>query len=227
MRDPLPLRTATIRVTHKPGGEGGQPVTIGIEYKHLTELVQALRTGRLQGYQMPGMREQFDYSYLLIEGELLYDHHGKLLRRKGRTVVPLEGQMTVSELLKRINVLHLCGGLNPLFALTRRDTIQAIAALYHTWTDCDLDQHKSHIAIYNAPPLVPISKCRAAIQAWPGVGLHLSKAVEETFGTLARATSASVDEWANLKTIDEHGKARRLGTKTAERIVAFCQKSTS
>lgn len=211
-------------------GEKGKPVSVGVEFKQLRELVQALRTERLQGYQMPGMRNTLDYSYLLIEGELLYDSKGRLQRReaKGRwsrnQLVLLEGNMTVSELLKRVYVMHLCGGLNPLWTLTRHDTLQAILALYHTWTDTDLDKHKSHLGIYNAPALVPISDVRHTFKTLPTIGRRVSLAVEQHFGgSLKRAVNAGVDEWASIQIVDDEGRSRRLGMKAARQIVSYCE----
>lgn len=213
-------------------GVRGAPLSIGIEFKQLGELVQALRSERLQGYQMLKMRATYAHSYLFIEGELLFDKQGKLQRRSKftKSVVPLEGQMTVGELYKRIQVLHLCGGLNPWWTQTRKDTLQSIAALYHTWTDTNLDQHKSHLAIYQAPTLVPISPFRKAIKAWPHVGFKLSKAAEDKFknketglGSVARASSASAEEWADLFAINDKGQHKRIGLKVAEQIVAFCR----
>ena len=206
-------------------GEGGKDVTIGIEYKHLRELVAALRSQRLQGYQMIGMRKAYDYSYLLIEGEVLYDAKGRLQRHAGRFKrerVLLEGSMTVGELFKRVQVLHLCGGLNPWWAATREDALQAIASLYHTWTDRDLDKHRSHLAIYQAPPLVPISDFRMIAKALPHVGMHASLALEKAFeGNFVNACLASKDEWAAVQIVDEKGRVRRLGHKAAAQIHSF------
>jgi hypothetical protein len=204
-------------------GERGRAVSIAVEHKTLRECVQALRTNRLQGYQMVGMR-QFDYCYLFIEGELLYDCHGVLQRRQGRRkLVPLEGRMTVGELLKRVYVLHLCGGLNPWWTATREDTLQALSALYHTWTDTDLDAHKSHLAIYQAPSLAPVSPFRASIASFPGIGHRTSAAVERAFhGSLRAAVGASVEEWAAIP-VGERGTTRRLGRVVAARIVQHCR----
>ena len=222
----LPIEETTLEfgdVAFEGRGEGGKPVSVGIEYKKLGELVASLRSQRLQGYQLKGMRKAFDYSYLFVEGELLYGEDGGLLRRKGkRAFTPLAGSMSVSELLKRIYVLHLRGGLNPWWCSSRGDTLQAISALYRTWTDVDLDKHKSHLGIYNAPPLVPVSDVRRAMSAWPHIGLRASLAVEKQFGgSICRAVNAPVETWANIQTIDDKGKARKIGTKTAENIVSF------
>ncbi len=211
-------------------GEGGTPVLIGIEFKTLRECVQALRTERLQGYQMLGMRETYKFSYLLVEGGLHYNRRGMLVKEprrgarfmKGReTLMP--GQMSVQELLKRKQVLHLCGGLNPMFTANRSDTLQEIVALYHTWTDVDLDKHKSHIAAYQAPSLIAISDFRRTVKTFPHIGNRASAIVEAYFvGNLARATNASVDEWASLETTDDSGRSRRLGIKVAQDIWEYC-----
>jgi ERCC4-type nuclease len=204
-------------------GVKGAPLLIGIEFKKLEEAVASIRSQRLQGFQMKGMRLDYAHSYLFIEGELLYDAEGMLLRRSGKRLKPMPGQMTISELLKRVYVLHLCGGLNPWWTTTRKDTLQSIAALYHCWTDTDLDKHKSHLGIYTAPTLVPVSDKRRTFFTFPHVGHRLSAAVEKHFkGSLAKATHASVEEWASIELRDDAGKSRRLGTKAATAIVAFC-----
>ena len=205
-------------------GAKGVSVSIGVEFKKLDELVAALRSERLQGYQMRGMRPVFDHSYLLIEGELLYDKAGALQQRRGKhRLVPLPGQMSVNELLKRLYVLHLCGGLNPLWTVNRKDTLQAIAALYHTWVDTDLDRHKSHIAMYEAPPLMPISEFRRTVRTFPGIGMRASLAVEQHFkGDLHRACAASAEEWASIAVVTDGGKAKRLGMTVAVRVYEFC-----
>ena len=226
----LPVEETTLDfsdVCFEGRGEGGKPVSIGIEFKKLPELVQSLRTQRFQGYQLKGMRTTFDYSYLFIEGELLYDAEGGLLRRAGkRSFRPLPGQMSVSELLKRLHVLHLRGGVNPWWSVSRKDILQGIAALYHTWHDTDLDKHKSHLGIYNAPSLLPVSSFRRTVYTFPGVGMRASLAVEKHFGgSLKRAVTAPIAEWAEIQTEDDKGNLRRLGTKVASQIVESFERS--
>ena len=209
-------------------GKKGATVTIGIEFKRLEEFVQALRTERLQGHQMPGMLRTYDYSYLFIEGELLYDRGGALHRRhRGRSSQAMPGRMSIGELLKRIYVLHLCGGLNPWWTHTRQDTLKSIEALYRMWTDGDLDQHKSHLGIYTAPALIPVSDVRAALRTFPHIGMRASLAVEQAFGgSLQRAVMASVDDWAAIRTTDDKGRTKRLGLRVAEDIQRFLKGAT-
>lgn len=181
-------------------GIGGAPVMIGVEFKRLSELVQSLRTQRLQGHQLLQMRDNFTFCYLLVEGVLRTDRDGYLLMRRGNRSVRMPGTMRAVELLKRLFVLHLRGGLNILpFTGSRQETLQMIKALYHTWTDCDLDQHKSHIAIYQAPTLVPISEFRGLMTRIDGIGLVTSRAIERYFGgSIRRAVNAPITEWMKI-----------------------------
>ncbi len=194
-------------------GEGGKPVLIGVEYKKLGELVQALRTERLQGHQLLKMQAAYDFNYLLIEGEVLYGPSGILVQpsgyRRGQTR-PIPGKMGVAELRKRLHVLHLCGGLNTLWSGSLADTCSQLSSLYRVWTDCALDEHKSHIAIYRPPALVPISQFRTFVQSLDGISFGTSKAIETHFnGSIKAAVNASREEWIKIEGI---------GTKLATRI---------
>lgn len=209
-------------------GEKGIPTQIGIEFKKLEELVGALRTERLQGYQMVEMRQTFDHSYLLYEGEIHYSRSGMLQRKVKKAFrteyADIPGRMTIGELLKRINVLHLCGGLNPIHTDTRADTCQQVAALYHAWTDTDLDKHKSHLAVYVAPQLAMVSDVRRTYCTLPHIGRRASLAVEQHFvdGPTA-AFEASIEQWAGIQITDDKGNKRRLGIKAATDIVNYCR----
>lgn len=199
-------------------GNDDKPVEVGIEFKQLGELVAALRTGRLQGHQLIGMSHAFDYRYLLVEGELIVDRQGRLLRRAGRRFFKPLG-MSLDELYKRLHVLQLRAGIMWTIVPTRRLTLDYIRTLYRTWTDKPLDEHESHIAIYNPGDLEGVSQFRRTVSTLPGIGLKASAAVEDYFdGSLRRAFSGSTQMWAAVKTIDKHGKTRKLGHKIASRI---------
>lgn len=234
----IPLRAIGIEVVDDewlPGGdlkfigrgEGGSPVTIGIEHKQIADLVSSIRSERLQGHQLLEMRGAkegalplYDFAYLLIEGEVLYDARGTLMRRTGRgTYKPMNGKMTINELYKRLNVLHLCGGLNYIFMKTQRESIKWIEALYQTWTYQDFDEHKSHLAIYNPPTLIPPSEFERVVSGLPGVGRKIAKAAEVRFSTIRRALNARTEEWAELVTVDKYGKTRKFGRKAAEKLM--------
>ncbi len=186
-------------------GEKGTDVSVGIEFKQLGELVQALRTERLQGYQMIGMRESYDYSYLFIEGPWLYDASGKLQRRSklSKSLKPLGGNMTLSELLKRVFTLHLAGGLNPWWTATRKDTVSSIRDLYRTWTDKALDEHNSHLAIYTpaAPVYIPVTPATNCAKGIDGIGWSKAHQIARHFRTVEAMCRADEREWMKIEGI--------------------------
>jgi ERCC4-type nuclease len=195
-------------------GLGGADVSIGIEFKQLGECVTSLRNERLQGHQLPGMRASYDYSYLLIEGPWLYDAQGRLQRRSkiSKQLKPLAGAMTISELLKRIYVLHLAGGLNPIMTACRKDTVQAIHSLYRTWTDKALDEHKSHLAIYTppAPFYVTVTPAASCAQGVDGVGWQKAHAIAKHFKTVKRMVDADLKAWLKVPGVGPELAARLL-----------------
>jgi len=195
-------------------GHGGASVLVGVEHKTVPELVGALRSNRLCGHQLLKMRGAeaptdpplYPFAYLMIEGEVLFDSHGQMLRRSGRQLKAMPGKMSRGEWGERLRTLHHCGGLTPIFTRTKQDTLWEIEGLYRWWTRTDLDQHKSHIAVYNPPSLVPISEFRGFIQRINGISFVTSKAIEAHFkGSIREAINASTETWS---AIDGIGKKR-------------------
>lgn len=194
-------------------GAGGAPVHVGVEYKKLQELVQSLRTNRLNGQdgQAEKMQKAFDVRYLLIEGELRYDRDQLLLRkgRRGRWV-PMEGRMTRTELRKRLESLLIGRGLIWRWANDQADTCHQLFCIYRSWTDADADAHDSLQTIYRPPTIAPISEFRVFIQSFKGLEFEKSKAIEAHFeGNLKRAILAPKSEWMKIDGI---------GTKLAQHI---------
>lgn len=190
-------------------GIKGAPVSIGIEHKTIGDLVNSLRTCRLQGHQLPGMKAAlvgekplYDFAYLVIEGEILYDKAGRLLRRKGRRdFTPMEGGFTLNELIKRVNVMHMCGGLNPVWSVDRNFTIQWIGATYQCWTNKSLSDHTSHLAIYEPPTIVPLTLLQRMAALLPGIGYKKAKVVGRYFHTPLEMAKASEKDWLKIEGI--------------------------
>lgn len=211
-------------------GPGGTPVDVGVEFKKLEELVAAIRSGRLTGHQLPGMRSAtedqpplYDYAWLVIEGVIQADRQGKLTKRVGRAFIrPLAGGMTVNELYKRLLSIQMGWGVSWVFTSDRRETLQFLDALYRFWTDRALDEHASHLDLHKPPTLEAVSPFRQTVSGplFPGVSLKTSLAVEQAFnGSLRRAVTAPIETWAAIETTDKHGNTKRLGRSRAERII--------
>ena len=207
-------------------GPNGSALDIGVELKTLSDLVGSLRSGRLAGHQLPGLSQQYDYTWLIIEGMWRHNELGQVVTYRGKSQgwIPIPGRMSASELEKQVLTLECCGGLHVRYTNSRADTVRFVGNLFRWWTDQALDGHTSHLAVHTAPTIVPVSDFRQAVMRWPHIGFKVSKAVERTFGGSIRAAShASVDQWARIETITTAGQSRRLGQKAATEIVAFLE----
>jgi ERCC4-type nuclease len=204
-------------------GLKGSLIEIGIELKTLGDAINSLRSGRLSGHQLPGLRNTYTYAWLILEGQWRQNEFGQMTTYQGRrgwTVLP--GKMSASEFEKQILTLELCGGLIARYTNSRVDTVRFIAALYRWFSDKAMDQHRSHLKTHDTPTLTPVSAYRAFYMKIPGVGYRLSQAVENHFkGGPRQASCASIDEWANIMQVSDEGKSRKLGNTVATRIVSF------
>ena len=200
-------------------GVGGVAVDIGIEFKQFSELVASLRSGRFVGHQLIGLRNTYEHCWLMVEGVYQIDAKGLVCQKgRGGHWKPVHGSMTESELQKQLLTLELRGGLHVIATPNRAGSLRAICNLYRWWTDIDMDHHTSHLAIYQPPTLVPISECRRILYGIDGVGLKMTLAAEQKWGSARRAINAPIKAWADLMTVDEKGHKRRVGEKVAEKI---------
>lgn len=208
-------------------GLKGAPTDIGIEYKKIADLVACIRDGRFAGGQLPGMSQMYDRSWLLIEGLWRSDENGRITTYKGRYRgwQPFPGKMTAVEFEKHMLTFEVCGGISVRFVNTQKDTIRFIQSLYRWYTDKDLDQHTSHVAVYTPGNIVPLSDFRISVYRFPGIGLKTSGAVEQHFhGCLWDAVNAPVEEWASIEVTDRVGHKRKIGAVVAQQIVDFCRR---
>jgi ERCC4-type nuclease len=202
-------------------GIKGAPVQIGVEVKRLGELTSDY--DRFAGEQLPKMTDNYDVRYLLYEGEWKQDRKGDLLKvGLGGRVRRHHGQSSAHALRKKLLTLEHCAGMHRIQTKDQADTVRWLEALYRFWTDDDLDEHKSHLVIYHPVSVIPLSDEARAMAAWPGVGHKRARAVERAFrGSIRLASSAAVEDWAAIVTVDEKGAQRRIGEATARKIVAF------
>lgn len=201
-------------------GINGVPVRVGIEVKRISELTSDW--DRLCGEQIPKMLNNYDYRYLLFEGEWRQDKQGKLLKfGKGGKLSPHHGQNNASALRKKLYGLSLRAGVLTYPTKDHADTVRHLVDLYRLWTDDDFEDHTSHLVVYHPHGFIKHSDFVQAVSAWPRVGVKIARAAEKAFKNVRRAAMAGVKEWAEVETVDGDGKTRRVGTKVAESIDAF------
>jgi hypothetical protein len=241
--DPLIAAGLPVELTQMPFGDlafagrgAGTPLLIGLEHKKLPDLVQSLADNRLAGHQLLGLVNpaNYDRAYLIIEGEWDADSTGRVCRQlpiKGRRVVsPLKGAPPAIELEKRVLTLAHRGGLHVRWTRSQAETVRFVTALYRWWSDEDLEDHRSHLAIY-APdfdPVLrePLTTFRKGLDGLvDGVGFAMSKAVENAVfdaalerGSWERLRAMTVDDLADIAVVTSKGKTRRLGPAKAKQI---------
>lgn len=212
-------------------GPDSTTLSVGIEFKMLGDMIASIRSGRFTGPreagtlgQLHGMVASYDHAWLMVEGYWRTDDRGRIVAyqgpKKGWTPVP--GGMGGAELDKHLLTFEVCAGIHVWRTTSRADTIRAIASLYRWHSDSAIDRHTSHLAPHRPQTLTPLSPFRAAVMAWPGVGLQASLAAELQFGaSVTTAAMAMRQEWAELQMPDPSGKPRRFGEAKAEKLMRF------
>lgn len=197
-------------------GENGHPIACGLEHKKLPDLINSMTTERLAGHQLTGMLRTYDRCYLIIEGEWDVDDSGRVVvpSKFKRLVTPLKGAPCASVLESRVWTLEHRGGLRVRWTRNQKETIRHVSTLYRCWSDRDLDEHRSHLAIH-APDLdrglqAPLSLKRRIAAVLPHIGYTLSAAVDKYFPSVWRMVNAPASEWMEIEGI---------GRKTAADIV--------
>lgn len=207
-------------------GVKGAPLSVGIEHKKVQDLMQSLRTNRLNEQADKMVENDFDVKLLFIQGPQRFDQKGRMLRRVGRKEWrPIPG-IGHGEIIKRLYSLQFCRGLVWQWFESETTCVKAIELLYRSLTDKDLDKHDSFLQPYQAMSIVPMSKRRKTFCTFPGVQRKVSQAVQDHFGTIRRAVAAGPKEWAALTTKDDQGHERRFGDAAAKRIQDFFDSKT-
>jgi ERCC4-type nuclease len=185
-----------------PSGE----CTVGVEHKTLRDLLQSLRSQRLQGHQLHEM-QVYDFRFLLIEGDYRHDDAGYVTMRTGaKEWSRVAGNFRASELDKTLIGLTLRGGICIKEVSTRRESVRWLTSLYRNFTDVEWTAHTSHTGVHRPAGLVRPSPFRNFICGIPNVGLKTSKAIEAYFGAVPRrAVAARWERWAEIDGIGKKG----------------------
>jgi hypothetical protein len=176
--------------------------------------------------QTPGIRITYDLIWLVIEGDWQADEHGRVCTYKGPRLgwTPVPGRLSAPELDKRLIGLAVRAGVYVWPTRNRAATVRYLTHLYRDLTDGVWESHTSHLAPHS--PIYEISEFRDAVMKWPGVGLAVSTAAEQRFGSVKRAAMGSVEDWAKLTTLDAKGGKRVFGEANARKVINFLCKST-
>lgn len=185
---------------------GANGVTVGIEVKKLGDAVNCLYSGRLADHQIPGMRESYTVSYLIVEGlwrpepgsGVLQSYRGELGKwgqwtdvasgNKGLTYSAFESWLTSMEILSSLRV-RVTPSLNITAAL--------VLSLYNWYQRSDHASFHTMQQVGTEALSRPTTLRRIAAQ-FPGVGWTRSKAVTERFRSVSAMVAATEDDWREV-----------------------------
>ncbi len=193
---------------------------IVVERKRITDLIASMQSRRLSGHQLPGMAEQYDYCYLIVEGIWRPGNDGELEIHDGAWSVGHGKALHYRAVDNYLSTLELQAGVIYRRTATPRETVATIVDLHHYWNDKPWLEHKAHTAVY-APAeagrgrrlsLAPrsISLVEKMAMQLPGVDAR-GREVAKRFKTVREMVLATEREWLEVEGIGKLG-AKKIMT---------------
>lgn len=197
------------------GPEGA--ASIGIERKGVMDMLQSMTSGRLSGHQLIGLKQEYDFVYLLVEGMWRPDRHTGVLMRtngRGRWVAASQGnrRFMARDVFCFLQSLQTLCGVMVIQTSNRWETGKWLDSI-HGWWQKKWTDHKSHLQWHQPTTYASLRKpnlvTRMASQI-DGVGWDKARKMGEVFKDPLDLVTATEDE---LKSVDGIGK------KMAESII--------
>lgn len=193
-----------------PSGE----CAVVVERKRIDDLIQSMQSKRLSGHQLPGMAEQYDYCYLIVEGIWKCGDDGNLLVSNGGWHKRGIAYRAVTSYL---STLQLKAGVNVWRSVNEYETVSYVIDQYRWWTQKRWAEHQAHEAVYApADPTVgrrltfrprEISLLEKMSMQLPGVDKK-AREVAESFKSVQQMANADVERWIKIKGIGKTGAER-------------------
>jgi len=187
-------------------GPGERPVSIGVEYKTLSDVLQCIVSGRFADVQLPGMKQAYEVSWLLIEGIWRPGPEGELHTfafGKWQSAPWTQRVWRMVDLNHWLTTMEVIGGVNIARSASRAESAFWLKSLYTWWTAKQWDDHNSHRQL-KAPAIdnpfgrhVPLVERVAA--CLPGIGPKRALAVAERFGSVLALANADVEAWEEIE----------------------------
>ncbi len=200
-------------------GLNGIDAFVGVELKRYgtdegrSDLLRSMMSKRFAGHQLIGLRQTYgDDAWLLTEGIHRKGHEGNLEILCGREWKPATiGRRYIMSSTVDSWILSqmIRGGVSHWHAPTRHDTIHFLSVLYRWWTDKELQEHRSHQAVYLPRPdramlIEPSHFLKSLVGLIDGLGWSKALAIEELCGGSLRVLSGMTVQ--DLQTIPGVGK---------------------
>jgi len=167
----------------------GQPVFIGIEVKTVNDVLSCMRNGRFAGHQLPGLLQEYDYTYLIIQGVYRAGRDGLLQVPRGKRWKTYDygGTIAWRDLEGWITTMEAKTPLNVRKTYNRTETLALVKSLHTWWVSKKWDAHRSHLDFDRSATPTGIRKptmLRRIAKELPGIGWERSLNVEKHFGSV-------------------------------------------
>lgn len=135
-----------------PGVGPSGPITVAVEYKKLGDLLACIMDKRILK-QIRGMKLEYDYCYLLIEGVVRPDKDSGLecfclfRSKKGKEIGvfnPVFARLTYPMMQRYLMTMENFYDVRVRMTSTKADTIGYLAALYGWWQK-PWKKHRAHL----------------------------------------------------------------------------------
>ncbi len=180
------------------------PVFVGLERKHIRDLISSMDSGRLYNHQLPGLLSSYSYIYICVEGLWRHGKGGliEVWSKKGwRTLYNGSRSYPSSYITRFLNRLMVRYGVMVFRTDNQAHTSATIYDLW-AWWDKPWNRHKWHSDAYMQPHPVSLLQRPGIVQCMaaqlPLVGWGRSKAVADRFGTVEEMVEAPTEEWEKI-----------------------------
>jgi len=209
-------------VAFQGNGPEGRPISVGVEYKIVTDALACIQDGRFAGHQLPGLLSTYEIPILLIEGITRPDPKDGLLQirhARGFWYAAKTGrnQFMYRDYQHWLMTLTFKAGIRILLSSDISDSAATIVSLFTWFTAKDWADHKSHLALAGGPDLrdaailIRPSILRRVAAELPGIGFDRSALVARKFRSIQEMSMAGEEEWSSIPGI---------GPKTAKAVCA-------
>jgi len=195
-------------------GYDGAAHLVGIERKTLSDFVQSINSGRLINHQLPGLLNNYNTVYIILEGMFKYDlKSGNVMHRVGKSWIPVQyGKTTykVNRIVGVLNTLSVTKNVIVIRTTGKTETARYLISLHHWWTSKNLEEHTS-AEVKDIQPIQltrqPMTY-RIALQL-PGIGAKKAMEIAKHFKTPLALVTASAYEYMQIPVIGK-GIAKRI-----------------
>lgn len=184
-------------------GEGEKgPVKVGVERKTVGDLIQSMTSGRLSSHQLPGLVQEYDYRWIVVEGLWRPGRDGVIeVWRKGGWR-QADTRLGWFEVDRYLTTLEVRGGCWVRRTGSLWETAVLVNSLYKWWGK-DWKEHRGHLQLEKGlmPDRVLYTKPsypRLVASVLPGIGWEKSKAVAKRFRTVRAMVEAGPAEWRQV-----------------------------